>query len=343
LKAMLAAVSGMVDKNSLDAAAGTTGGGDVRLPHTSDAIIAVAAKDGLGVIAGQSVQLANGETGTLVSGHDTQFVTGGQMRVHTGQAIGVLGGAVKAGAGDAGLQLIAAKDALDIQAQSDELKVQARDEVKVISANAHIDWAAAKSISLSTAGGANITIAGGNITVQCPGKISLHAGKKSLLGPESLNYPLRALPKSETKPTRLCFDLMLTALPGPNATPLSQYDWQIVRTGGLARDRVIVQGRTDDAGKMKMTTAQELRLSVAAARWPNDLVLIGPGIERPLDIYNEQHDWTGSQKSLHGLAALDFSEKPGTHISTPESKKERARAGEATGDDSSFNFLKKIL
>jgi type VI secretion system secreted protein VgrG len=55
--------------------------------------------------------------------------------------------------------------------------VQARDEVNVISANAHIDWAAAKKISLSTAGGANITIEGGNITVQCPGKIKVHAGK----------------------------------------------------------------------------------------------------------------------------------------------------------------------
>jgi type VI secretion system secreted protein VgrG len=119
----------------------------------------------------KACNLANGETVTLMSGQDTQFVTGGQMRVHTGQAIGVLGGAVKAGEGRLGLQLIAAKDAIDIQAQADELKVQARDEVNVISANAHVDWAAAKKISLSTAGGANITIEGGNITVQCPGKM----------------------------------------------------------------------------------------------------------------------------------------------------------------------------
>jgi type VI secretion system secreted protein VgrG len=166
------------------------------LPHSTDAIIAIAAKDGLGANAGQSLQLANGETVTLISGQDTQFITGGQMRVHTGQAIGVLGGAVKAGEGSIGLQLIAAKDAIDIQAQADELKVQARDEINVISANAHIDWAAAKSISLSTAGGANITIDGGNITVQCPGKITIHAGKKSFIGPEKLGYSMPALPRS---------------------------------------------------------------------------------------------------------------------------------------------------
>jgi uncharacterized protein (DUF2345 family) len=162
----------------------------------SDSIIAIAARDGFGANAGQSLQLANGETVTLMSGQDTQFVTGGKMRLHTGQAIGVLGGVVKAGEGNTGLQLIAAKDAIDIQAQGDELKVQARDDLNVVSANAHIDWAAAKSISLSTAGGANITIDGGNITVQCPGKITIHAGKKSFAGPEKLAYSMPALPRS---------------------------------------------------------------------------------------------------------------------------------------------------
>ncbi|MGX4640734.1 type VI secretion system Vgr family protein [Massilia sp. SYSU DXS3249] len=201
LKAMSTSASGMVAKDSLDAAKGDAaaknmGGGDGKLPHFTDPLIVIAGKEGFGANAGQSLQLANGETVTLMSGQDTQFVTGGQMRVHAGQAIGLLGGVVKAGEGGVGLQLITAKDAIDVQAQGDELKVQARDEVNVISANAHIDWAAAKRISLSTAGGANITIDGGNITVQCPGKIKVHAGKKSFVDPTKLNYPMPALPQS---------------------------------------------------------------------------------------------------------------------------------------------------
>lgn len=151
------------------------------------------------MLAGQNLQLANGETITLMSGQDTQFATGGQMRIHSRQAIGMLGGAVKAGENNMGLQLITAKDAIDVQAQNDVLNVQARDQVDIISANAHIDWAAAKSISLSTAGGANITIAGGNITIQCPGKITIHAGKKSFTGSEKVDYPLPALPTSVYK------------------------------------------------------------------------------------------------------------------------------------------------
>jgi uncharacterized protein (DUF2345 family) len=134
------------------------------------------------VTAGQAIQFANGETLSLMSGADSQFVSGGQWRAHSGQAIGILGGAVSPGDQGLGVQLIAAKDPVDIQAQADELKVQARDDVNLVSASAFVDWAAAKSISLSTAGGANITIEGGNITVQCPGKITVHAGKKSFVG-----------------------------------------------------------------------------------------------------------------------------------------------------------------
>ena len=204
LKAMPTATSGMLSQESIDAAKAEApkkpvAPGDDKLPHSSDAIIAIAAKAGLGVLAGQNLQLANGETITLMSGQDTQFATGGQMRVHSGQAIGMLGGAVKAGENNMGLQLIAAKDVIDVQAQADMLNVQARDEVNIVSANAHIDWAAAKSISLSTAGGANITITGGNITIQCPGKITIHAGKKIFTGPERVSYALPAMPRSICK------------------------------------------------------------------------------------------------------------------------------------------------
>jgi len=201
LQAMLTAVSGMVGAEDIDAARSgaadkDTAPGDGKLPHLSDPVIAIAAKAGLGVTAGQAVQLSNGETVSLMSGQDTQFVTGGQLRVHSGQAIGMLAGAVKPGEGGIGLQLIAAKDAIDVQAQADVLKMRARDEVNVVSANAHVDWAAAKRISLSTADGANITIEGGNITVQCPGKITIHAGKKSFLGATERTYKLPILPQS---------------------------------------------------------------------------------------------------------------------------------------------------
>ena len=118
------------------------------------------------------------------------------MRAHAGQAIGVLAGAVRAGEGSVGLQMIAAQDAVDVQAQAGTLDVQARDDVLVVSANAHVDWPGAKRISLSTADGANVTIEGRNITVQCQGKIAVFAGKKSFTTGVRLDYDLPRMPSS---------------------------------------------------------------------------------------------------------------------------------------------------
>lgn len=165
-------------------------------PHMGEPMIAIVARDGFGVDAGQSLQLASGETVSLVSGAHAQYIVGASARQHAGQAIGMLGGAVKTEAAQTGLQLIAAQGAVEVQAQFDAVNVQARDEISVVSANAHIDWAAAKSISLAVAGGANITIDGGNILVQCPGKLLVHAGKKSFSGPQKTTYPMPALPRS---------------------------------------------------------------------------------------------------------------------------------------------------
>ncbi|TWI46743.1 Rhs element Vgr protein [Pseudoduganella flava] len=210
LEAMLKAVSGMVDGKEVGAARGDAAGkstkpADGKIPHATDPVVAISAKAGLAVTAGQALQLANGEAVALMSGADTQVVSGAQMRVHAGQAIGVLAGAVAAGAEGVGLQAIAAKDAIDVQAQSDTLAIQARDDVKVVSAASFAEWAAKKSISLSTAGGANITIDGGNITVQCPGKLTIRAGTKSFKGPDRMQYPLPLLPQA------ICVECLMKA------------------------------------------------------------------------------------------------------------------------------------
>ncbi|WP_229427801.1 DUF2345 domain-containing protein, partial [Pseudoduganella buxea] len=215
---------------------------------------AVSAKAGLGVTAGGAVQLSNGETIGLMSGADTQFVAGGALRMHSGQAIGVLGGAVAAGEGGLGVQLIAAKNAVEIQAQADVLKVQARDEVTVVSASSFVDFAAAKSISLSTAGGANITIDGGNITVQCPGKISIKAGKKSFSGPVSIGSEMPTLPRGTL---RYDEKFQLVDVMGE---PVANMRYAIKRSGGGR-----IEGTTDAAGFIPLqhgTSPEQLTIEI---------------------------------------------------------------------------------
>lgn len=76
------------------------------------------------------------------------------------------------------------------------LTVQARDQLQVVSANAGVTWAAARKITLATAGGASIVIDGGNITVLCPGTLTVHAGQKLLEGAARMKFELPLLPKA---------------------------------------------------------------------------------------------------------------------------------------------------
>jgi uncharacterized protein (DUF2345 family) len=209
LKALQRVLGSMVDARSESQAAADAAQrhatGDQRAPHTGEPVLAVSARAGLAVVAGQDVHLAAGEGITLSSGEDTQWAVGGAARVHAGQAIGVLGGAVKPGdqAAGTGLTMIAAQGDVQMQAQSGRMQIAAKDQVVVQSANAHIDWAAAKNITLATAGGASVVIEGGNITVQCSGTITVKAGMKQFSGPQKALYPLEPMPQAVCAPCLL--------------------------------------------------------------------------------------------------------------------------------------------
>jgi uncharacterized protein (DUF2345 family) len=173
------------------------------LPHSADPTLSLVGQGGIAVVAGQSMQFANSETSNFMSGQDTQSVTGGQLRMHAGQAIGVLGGVIGPGEGNKGLTLIAAQDPVRYEAQSSTIAMLAKDLVNIQSAHSHIDFAAAKFIKLSTAGGASITIGGGNIEIACPGVITSHASQKKFDGAARMSYPLPTLPQHACKPCLL--------------------------------------------------------------------------------------------------------------------------------------------
>ncbi len=246
LKALHTVLSGMVDaldsntaKN--DARAKRTAIGTNALPHLTDAAIVQSAKAGLGMVAGQHLHWSAGETISLISGQDTDLVVAGSARIHTGQAIGLLAGAIRPGEDDIGIRLIAAKDAIDMQAQSDEMKFQAKEDLKLVSARAHIDFAAAKKIHLAVEGGASITIDGG-ITVQCPGTITVHASKKSFSGPDRMDYPLPGFPDDMTNPLKRHMRFSLGALPDA----MTNYAGEPYRL--FADGAMIDKGVADDSG-----------------------------------------------------------------------------------------------
>jgi uncharacterized protein (DUF2345 family) len=221
LKALHIVASGMVDAADetqafTDAGKKNITTGTDKLPHLTDPALIQAARGDFATIAGQNLQFANGECTTLMSGQDSNFAIAGKARIHTGQAIGLVAGAIEPGDGNCGISLIAAKDDIELQAQSDEMKFQAKQELKLLSVSANIDFAAAKKIHLAVEGGASITIDGG-ITVQCPGVITVHASKKKFSGPVNENYALPQFPQN------VCVECMLKAMQSgsPFSSPMA--------------------------------------------------------------------------------------------------------------------------
>ncbi|QIK21563.1 type VI secretion system tip protein VgrG (plasmid) [Ralstonia solanacearum] len=204
------AASGMVDGKALDAAQQDAAAGNTatqgKVPHQSEATVQLAGRAGLVAIAGQDLQFANGESIALASGQDTNVAVGKQARIHAGQGIGVAAGLSKAGDDNIGLQLTAGQDNLDVQAQHDALGLLSKDDLKLVSANLHVDFAAAKRIRLATAAGASITLEGGNIIVETPGRITYKAAQRSFAGPVNQSYPLPAFPQG------VCVECVLRAM-----------------------------------------------------------------------------------------------------------------------------------
>ncbi len=203
LKALQQAVDGMVSPAGFDEALGDAGNKNTspakKLPHTTDPVIGIAARAGLAAVAGQDILMTAGEGIHFAAGQDGTRAIGGAARLHTGQAIGVLAGAVQPGdeAAGTGLTMIAGHGDVVVQAQSATMQIAAKGLVNVQSASSHVDWAAAKKITLQTSGGASITIEGGGITTQCPGKITVKAATKSMTSASGDSYVMPVLPKAE--------------------------------------------------------------------------------------------------------------------------------------------------
>ncbi len=203
LQALLTSASTVVPGASFDEAQHSAGErsaapGDGKVPHSGDALLGLAAPAGIGLVAGQGLSWSVGETLTLASGRHSEGAVAGQARLHSGQSIGLLAAAVQGGESQAhSLSVVSGEGELDLQAQNDALRVQAQGALKMVSATAALELAAGKTIKLATAGGASITIEGGNISIACPGSITVHASKKSFVGPTTLNRSFVAWPKSE--------------------------------------------------------------------------------------------------------------------------------------------------
>ncbi|MGY0559946.1 type VI secretion system Vgr family protein [Luteimonas sp. A277] len=240
LAALLASAKTTVPGEDFDGARGEaakrgSAAGEGKVPHTGDALLGLAAPAGIGFVAGQGLTWSVGETLTLASGQSSNLAIANNLRIHSGQAIGMLAAAVEGQTEDTALSLVSGEGELDLQAQSNQIRIRSRDQLKVVSANAEVDLAAGKTVHLATSGGASLTIEDGNIVIACPGEIMVHAGKKSFSGPTQLSREMNSWPETRfDERVRIRF---------PSGKPAANYRYEILRADGAR-----IGGVTDAKG-----------------------------------------------------------------------------------------------
>ncbi|WP_269791370.1 type VI secretion system Vgr family protein [Stenotrophomonas sp. Iso1] len=212
--------------------------GDGRVPHSGDPLLGLAAPAGVVLVAGQALHWAVGEGLLLASGTDSDTTVMGDARLHAAQAVGMLAAAAEGGSKDGNaLSVVTGTGELDMQAQSDKVQLQARQSLRAASAQGVLELAAGKTVHIATTGGASVTIEGGNIIFNCPGTITVHASKKSFVGPTYLSTEMNTWPNAR-------FDDLYVVRHRATGEPMANTRVEITRGDGGRTEAVTdAQGR----------------------------------------------------------------------------------------------------
>lgn len=186
------------------------------------------APEGVGMVSARALRIASGsESVGIMSGDNTDISAGQSFTVAAGEAVSLL-------ANNQGMQLLAAKGEVNIQAQSDALSVSAQQNLEIQSSEGTVTVSAHQELILAC-GGAYIKLSGGNIELGCLGNILLKSANVQKMGAASLDIAPIEMPVGFGGGFILTDD---KGIPQPS-TP-----YRITTTEGD-----VLQGITDENGK----------------------------------------------------------------------------------------------
>ena len=186
------------------------------------------APQGIGMVSARALRIASGsESVGIMSGDNTDISAGQSFTVAAGEAVSLL-------AQGQGMQLLAAKGQVNIQAQSDALSVSAQKDLDIQSSEGKVAISAEQELIL-TCGGAYIKLSNGNIELGCPGNILLKCTNVQRMEAASLDIAPVEMPRGFGGGFILTDD---KGIPQPS-TP-----YRITTAEGD-----VLQGVTDDEGK----------------------------------------------------------------------------------------------
>ena len=146
------------------------------------------APDGIGMVSARALRIASGsESVGIMSGDNTDITAGQSFTV-------VAEGAVSLLSRNQGMQLLAAKGRVNIQAQSDDLSMSSQQKLDIESSEGKATVSAIHELILAC-GGAYMKLSGGNIELGCPGQILLKSTNMQKMGPTSLDIASVEMPR----------------------------------------------------------------------------------------------------------------------------------------------------
>ncbi|WP_077295778.1 type VI secretion system Vgr family protein [Yersinia proxima] len=186
------------------------------------------APQGIAMVSARALRIASGsESVGIMSGDNTDISAGQSFTVAAGEAVSLL-------AQGQGMQLLAAKGQVNIQAQSDALSVSAQKDLDIQSVEGKVTVSAEQELILAC-GGAYIKLSGGNIELGCPGNILLKCTNVQKMGVASLDIAPVEMPGGFGGGFILTDD---------NGIPQPSTPYRITTAEGD-----VLQGVTDDEGK----------------------------------------------------------------------------------------------
>lgn len=205
------------------------------LNQLKEAGLLLSAPAGIGATTPKNIQLAAGHTLTATAGENADMTIFKRLTVAAGEAISLF-------AQKMGMKIIAARGKVDIQAQSDAMRLQADQQMIINSANGEIVLNATQGITLTSKGGAYIKIKDGSVEIGAPGKIDLKSTNVLWGGGASLE---QALKPATVKDPQYQFPVSGGFQVVDKVTQKSK-PWVAYRIE--TREGKIVRGRTDENG-----------------------------------------------------------------------------------------------
>ncbi|WP_143773829.1 DUF2345 domain-containing protein, partial [Neisseria zoodegmatis] len=147
------------------------------------------APDGIATATPQSQLHTAGQHIHHISGGDTDISTGSNFTVHAVESVNLF-------AQSSGAKLQANQGKVEIQAQNDEMQINALKEATITSSAGKVTVAAKDEILL-TSGGAYIKIKDGNIELGCPKMVWVKCAGFQVMGSSSLNNLLPLLSNNQ--------------------------------------------------------------------------------------------------------------------------------------------------